>query len=144
VKTNVLGEVFEGVNTANNKAFSLQPVSVALNQLIAGAGPLSGSFLSQGQFSYYSFTSTPSQAVKIQLALNSGISGSVQLFVGGDYVPTPQHYDFQQTEFNSTSASVVIPSGTAQTYYVAAYAQSLFAVPAGFIVERQSQHGASV
>ena len=135
VKTNVLGEVFEGVNTANNKAFSLQPVSVALNQLIAGAGPLSGSFLSQGQFSYYTFTSTPSQAVKIQLALNSGISGSVQLFVGGDYVPTPQHYDFQQTEFNSTSASVVIPSGTAQTYYVAAYAQSLFAVPAGFTIQ---------
>ena len=135
VRTNVKGEVFEGVNTANNKAISLQPVSVTLNQLVTGAAPLTGSFLSAGQYSYYSFTATPSQATKIQLALASGVTGSVQLFVGGGYIPSPQRYDYQQTEFNSPAAAVVLPSGTAQTYYIAAYSQNLPAVPAGFTIQ---------
>jgi RHS repeat-associated protein len=135
VKTNVRGEVFEGANTGNNKAISLQPVSIGLNQLITGAAPLAGTFTSIGQTLFFEFTPGASQATKIQLALNSGVSGSVQLFVGGDYIPTPQRYDYQQTEFNSPSASVVIPSGTAQMYYVAAYAQSLLGVPAGFSIQ---------
>jgi RHS repeat-associated protein len=135
IKTNARGEVFEGVNTANNKAFSLQPVSVMLNQLITGAAALSGTFVSTGQFSYYSFTPGASQATKVLLALDTGVTGSVQIFVGGGYIPSPQHYDYEQSEFNSSSASVVIPSGTAQTYYIAAYAQTLPAAPASFTIQ---------
>jgi len=138
VKTNVLGEVFEGANTANNTGIALGTVGIDLTQLVPGAAPLNGSFAGTGLSSYYKVIPDATQTTKVQLALASGVSGSVQLFIGGGYVPTPQHYDYQQVEFNSTTASVVIPSGSAQTYYVTAYAQTIPVSPAAYTIQATS------
>jgi RHS repeat-associated protein len=135
VKTNVRGEIFEGANTANNKGISANPVSITVPQLVAGAVPVSGTFTSTGQSLLYQVTPSASQTTSVQLALASGVSGSVQIFVGGGYVPSPQHYDYEQVEFNSPTASVVIPSGSAQNYYVTAYAQALPGGAAAFTIQ---------
>ncbi len=135
VKTNVLGEVFEGANSGNNTGLALNPVQVDLTQLVAGAGPVNGSFAGTGQTAFYKVVPDASQATAVQLALNTGLAGSVQLFVGAGYVPTPQRFDFQQVEFNSTSASVVIPAGSQQIYYITAYAQSLPVSPSLFSIQ---------
>ncbi len=135
VKTNVLGEIFEGANTANNTGIALNEVTTDLTQLVPGAAPINGSFAGAGQSSYYKVIPSATQATSVQLALNSGLGGSVQLFVGAGYVPSPQRFDYQQVEYNSTSASVVIPSGSTQTYYVTAYSQTLPAAPAAFTIQ---------
>jgi RHS repeat-associated protein len=135
VKTNVLGEIFEGSNTTNNTGVSLNPVVTDLTQLVAGASPLSGSFSGTGQSTFYKVIPNPTQATQVQLALNSGATGSVQVFVGGGYVPTPQHYDLQQVEFDSPTASVVIPSDSTQIYYVTAYAQTIPVSPSNFTIQ---------
>ncbi len=109
IKTNVLGEVFEGANSANNKAVSLNPVQVDMPALTAGAGPVSGSFAAPGQAVYYKIVPSATQSTNVQLALLPPATGSVQLLVGAGYVPTPQHYDYQQVEFNSaTRASLFL------------------------------------
>jgi RHS repeat-associated protein len=135
VKTNVLGEIFEGANTANNTGVSLSPVIVDLTQLVAGAGPLFGSFSGSGQSTFYKVIPNATQATEVQLSLNTGTTGSVQLFVGGGYVPTPQHYDLQQVEFDSPTASVVIPSDSTQIYYVTAYAQTIPVSPSAYAIQ---------
>jgi RHS repeat-associated protein len=134
VKTNVLGEIFEGANTANNTGIALNPVNVDLNQLVPNATPLNGLFSSAGQMSYYKVIPSPTQATSVTLALR-GIAGSVQLFVGAGYMPSPQHFTYQQVEFDSSSASVVIPAGSSQIYYVAAYAQTLASTPAPYTIQ---------
>jgi hypothetical protein len=81
VKTKVLGEIFEGANTANNTGVSLSPVIVDLTQLVPGAGPLFGSFSGSGQSTFYKVIPNATQATQVQLSLNTGTTGSVQLFV---------------------------------------------------------------
>lgn len=135
VRTNVLGEIFEGANTANNTGIGLDQVDVDLTQLVPAAAPLTGSFPGVGQWAFYKVIPDTTQTTKVQLALNQGVAGSVQLFVGAGYVPSPQHFDFQQVEYNSTSASVVIPSGSTQIYYVTAYAQTLPVSPAAYTIQ---------
>jgi RHS repeat-associated protein len=134
VKTNVRGEVFEGANSVNNKAVSINPVDVDLPLLTAGGGSVFGTFAGAGQSAYYKVVPSAPQSTSVRLALLPPATGIVQLFVGGGYVPTPQHYDHQQVEFASSTASLVIPSGAAQTYYVTAYAQSLSANAVGFTI----------
>lgn len=136
VKTNVRGEVFEGANTANNTATSINPVAVDLTELTPDAAALPGVFAATGQSAYYKIVSPGSQPISVKLTLTgSAPTGSVQLFIGAGYVPSPQHYDYQQVEFGSTTASLVIPAGSAQTYYVTAYAQSLPGGQAAFTVQ---------
>src|ERR1035437_8393386 len=134
VKTNVLGEIFEGSNTANNTGIALNPVNIDLNQLVPAATPLNGLFSSAGQMSYYKVIPSPTQATSVNLAL-FGVTGSVQLFVGAGFVPTPQQFTYQQVEFDSASASVVIPAGSSQIYYVMAYAQTLASTPAPYTIQ---------
>ncbi len=135
VKTNVRGEVFEGINTGNNTGISVDPVVVDLPQLILGAAPTTGGFTTAGQSAYYKVVPGASQAVSVQLGLTNGATGSVQVFVGAGYVPSPQHYDYQQSTFNSTTAAVTIPNGATQTYYVTAYAQTLTSPPVLYSIQ---------
>jgi hypothetical protein len=135
VVTNVRGEVFEGSNTANNSATAINPVTVDLNPIVVGGSSLAGTFTSVAQSVYYKVTPSATQATTVQLALNSGFAGSVQLFVAGGYVPTPQQFDYQQSQFNSATASLVLPAGTGQTYYITAYAQTLSTIPSPFTIQ---------
>ena len=114
---------------------SLNPVVTDLTQLVPGASPLSGSFSGSGQSTFYKVIPNPTQATQVQLSLNTGATGSVQLFVGGGYVPSPQHYDLQQVEFDSPTASVVIPSDSTQIYYVTAYAQTIPVSPSNYTIQ---------
>jgi RHS repeat-associated protein len=135
VKTNNLGEVFVGANAANSTGISLDMVAIELPELVADSPALNNTFAATGQSWWYKLTPGANKGVNVNLNLagsTGAIPGAVQLFIGQGYVPTPQQYDIQQVEWNSPSASVVIPSTTSQTYYVTAYAQSLTSAPAPF------------
>jgi RHS repeat-associated protein len=137
VKTNVLGEVFEGQNTANNTSNSLDAVAVDLPELTLDAPALSGSFPGAGQSSWYKIVAGAGKSLSVNLGLTgagSSSASSVQLFIASGYVPTAQHFDAQQTQWNSPSASAVIAATSTQTYYVTAYAQLLAASPAPFTI----------
>src|ERR1017187_544385 len=67
VKTNILGEIFEGANTANNTGIALNPVNVDLNQLVPNATALNGSFSGAGQSSYYKVIPNATQATSVNL-----------------------------------------------------------------------------
>jgi len=138
VVTNDRGEVFVGQNSANDSGVSLDTVAIDLPELAVGSPALSNNFTAAGQSWWYKLTPGANQTVSINLSLggSSGPTspGSVQLFIGQGYVPTPQHYDYQQVQWNSPTASVVIPSTTSQTYYVTAYAQTLVNSPAAFTI----------
>ena len=105
-------------------------------QLVPGSSSLSGSFTAIGQSTYYKIVTTGStQAINVSAMLPNTTTGSVQIFVGTGYVPTPQQYDQASTQFNSTLPSVVIPAGDAQTYYVTLYAQQLQTLPASYSIQ---------
>ncbi|MGB7985008.1 MAG: Ig-like domain repeat protein, partial [Terracidiphilus sp.] len=144
VKANDRGEVFVGANAVNNTGISLDTVAIDLPELDLDAAASPASFSASGQSSWYKFTPGANQSVTLDLALNSingsPSTGSVQLFVGQGYVPTPQHFDYQQVEWNSPTASTVVPNTSSQTYYVTAYAQSLPATPAAFTLAASTVH----
>ncbi|MBZ5630062.1 MAG: Ig-like domain repeat protein, partial [Acidobacteriia bacterium] len=132
VKTNTKGEVFEGQNTANNIGTSLATVAIDLPELVVDAPAQSNSFTAVGQSWWYKLKAGPNKAVGVNLALAS--SGAVQLFIGQGYVPDSTRFDFQQQEWNSASASAVIPNTTSQIYYVTAYSQALNASSEAFTI----------
>ena len=138
VKTNTAGDIFEGQNTSNNTGLSLGYVAIDLPQLLVGGAGLSNSFVTVGQSWWYKLIPGPGNTVGANLQL-TGNSGSVQLFVGQGYVPTPQQFDIQQQPWNSPSVSAEIPNTSTQTYYVTVYAQTLPSVPAAFTISAVSQ-----
>ena len=131
------GRDIEGQNTTNNTGQSLDVVSVDLPELVPGAAPTNSSFASTGQSAWFKVTPGASNNVSINAALASQLGTnpcSVQPFIARGYVPDPQHYDIQQIEFNSPTASAVISNTSDQIYYVTAYAQSLPVSPDGFTI----------
>jgi RHS repeat-associated protein len=138
VVANDRGEVFVGQNSVNDKGISLNTVAVDLPQISVDSAALNNSFTATGQSWWYKIDPAANQSVSVNLTLsrNTGTTspGSVQLFIGEGYVPTPQHYDFQQVEWNSPTASIVIPNTSNQTYYVTAYAQTLASAPTAFTI----------
>ena len=133
VKANDRGEVFVGQNSANAIGLSLDPVAIDMPRLTVDAAATLGSLAATGQSAWYKLAPGVGKTILVNLNLTGGAStGAVQLFIGQGYVPTPQHYDYQQSQFNSTTASVVIPNTSSETYYVTAYAQQLTSSPAPF------------
>jgi RHS repeat-associated protein len=138
VKTNTAGDIFEGQNTGNNTGRSLSFVDIDLPQLVVNGSSLSNTFSAAGQSSWYKLIPGAGNTIGANLKL-TGNSGSVQLFVGEGYVPTPQQFDIQQQQWNSPSVSAAIPNTSTQTYYVTAYAQTLPSTPAAFTISAVSQ-----
>jgi RHS repeat-associated protein len=138
VRTNTAGDIFEGQNTANNMGLSLGYVAIDLPELQVNGPGVSNSFAAAGQSWWYKLVPGAGNTVAANLGL-TGNSGSVQLFVGQGYVPTPQQFDIQQQQWNSPSVSAEIPNTSTQIYYVTAYAQTLPSTPAAFSISAVSQ-----
>jgi hypothetical protein len=58
----------------------------------------------------------------------------LELFVGNGYVPSPSHFDFKSSQFNSSNASVTVSSSSDPTYYVVVYEVSLGAASVNYVV----------
>lgn len=137
IKTNVRGEVFEGVNAGNNTAVSLDTVALDLPELAVNGAALSGQFTAPGQSHWFKVIPGPNKMVGTTLNL-AGNAGTVQLYIGQGYLPDPQRYDFRQQEWSSSSANAVIPKSSTQIYYVTAHAGSLFSGTANFSITARS------
>ena len=116
-------------------------VALDLPALVVDSPAVTSSFAATGQSWWYKINPGVNQGVSLNLNLEGstgGSPGAVQLFIGQGYVPDSQHFDIEQVEWNSPSASAVIPSASSQTYYVTAYAQSLTNSPATFTLAATS------
>ncbi len=124
VHVNSRGEIFEGANWTNNVALADVPTSLMVPSLTVGGAPQAGEFIANGQTD--AFKITPANGQTVLLTLEGAFTGSaLMLYVGQGYMPDPNHFDFESSQFNASSVSVQIGNADGGVYYVAAYALSL-------------------
>jgi hypothetical protein len=123
VHVNSLGDVFEGVNWTNN--ISLDTATSLLEDPSVPIGGVAASniFTAAGQLSVSTVVAVGEPFVVNVQGSTAGCA--LKVFVGDGYVPTPSHFDFASSQFNSPTASVTVPSDNEDTYYVVVYAVSL-------------------
>ena len=131
VTTNGRGEIYEGANSANNTAVSAVRVALVVPHLALDGTAISGQFAAVGEAHWFSFTPEPGQDILLSLNL-ADPAGAVELYVGAGYVPSPQHFDSRQSEWNSAQVSALAVDTSAPTYYVLAYSRSLSGSSASF------------
>jgi RHS repeat-associated protein len=130
VQVNSEGDVFEGDNWTNSITQAATPVVLTDPTLAISGSAVTNSFTSVGQSMLFILTPQPGQDVLLTLNLLTG--GAVDLYIAQGYIPTPQHYDSTQSQWNSSTVSVLADGNSQQPYYVVAYAQSLSSAPAAF------------
>ena len=123
VQVNSQGNIFEGVNWTNNITLSPASSTLADPTLTIGGTVLTNVFTAVGQSSVFALVSsgTPFALNVLGNTPNCGL----ELFVADGYVPSPAHYDFKSSQFNSSSASLTVPSNNHDTYYMVVYVASL-------------------
>ncbi len=124
VQVNSQGDIFEGVNWTNDTTLAAASTTLNVPALPIGGSLLTNQFTSVGQYQWYTFVAQSNATVLLSLNL-AGAGGSVELFVGQGYMPTPQSYDFTQWQWNSGPLTLAVPVIAGQTYYVLVYAESL-------------------
>jgi RHS repeat-associated protein len=137
VKTNSRGEVFEGLNSSNNRSVSATSVDLDLTALTLDGATLSSQFTSVGHSYWYKIHPGAGKDVSVSLKL-SGNSGTVQLYIGQGYMPDPQHHDIKSSEWNSATATALIPGSTTQTYYIMATVGSMTGASCDFALAAKS------
>lgn len=133
VTANSRGEVFEGINTGNNTADSLSPVSLDLPELVVDGAPLNREFSEAGESHWFKFE--PEAGLDVGVSLDLEGAGATELYIARDYMPTRERYDVRQTEWNSADVSALAAGTADRTYYVLAYADSLPGGATGFSIE---------
>ena len=117
VEVNSAGDIFIGRNTANTTLVSPAPVALSVPTLPIDAGTVSGQFSGVGSQEWYEFT--PQAGQDIQVSLNmADTKGAAGIYIGQGYMPSAQHYDETQTQWNSSKVSALVPNTVAQPYYV--------------------------
>ena len=117
VEVNSAGDIFTGANTANTTLVSPAPVALSVPTLPIDAGTVSGQFNGVGSQEWYEFT--PQAGQDIQVSLNmADTKGAAGIYIGQGYMPSAQHYDETQTQWNSPQVSALVASTVAQPYYV--------------------------
>lgn len=134
VQTNARGDVFEGVNAANNTGLSSASLALDLPVLAVDGGALSSQFGLPDELHWFKFG--PSAGQDLLLELNStAAAGASELYLSCGQLPTLTEYQLRSSEWASPDASLVLPGAPDQVCYLAAYARSLPAAPANFSVE---------
>ncbi len=134
VQVNCRGDVFEGMNGANNTVQSSLPTNLTLPVLTLGGEAISDAFTAVDQSYWYVLTPQSNQDVRVNVRLTGG-GGAVRVYMAQGYMPTPQHYDWTQTEWNSPEASIIAADLAAQPCYILVVPQSLTQTPAPFTVQ---------
>jgi hypothetical protein len=135
---NSSGDVYEGANWTNNITTAAEPTSLSVPALALGSTTSSNLLSSSSPYQWYEFVATSNADILISVNLASTTGSSAQLFVGAGYMPTPQHYDFMQSQFSSSSPTVAIPAVAGQTYYILIYGQALPSGESTFTLQAQA------
>ena len=123
VHVNSLGDVFEGVNWTNNIALDTATSLLEDPSVPIGGVAASNIFTAAGQSSVSTVVATGEPFVVNVQGSTAGCA--LKVFVGDGYVPSPSQFDFESSQFNSSTGSVTVPSDNDDTYYVVVYAVSL-------------------
>ena len=123
VHVNSRGDVFEGVLWTNNTASAVTTSTLAVPELVLDAPAMPNRFAATDRPCWFKFVAPAAADYLVSLDLKGG--GAAELFVGQDYVPSPQRFDFRQRQWNVPDPVVAIPAASNRTYYVLAQATSL-------------------
>ncbi len=124
VEVNSAGDIFTGANTANTTLVSPAPVALSVPTLPIDAGTVSGQFNGVGSQEWYEFTPQAGQDIQVSLSM-ADTKGAAGIYIGQGYMPSAQHYDETQTQWNSPQVSALVPNTVAQPYYVLVQATAL-------------------
>jgi len=133
ISVNSQGEVFEGINATNNNAWAATPTSLTVLTLTMGGPLFTNQFTNLDQFYWFKLVPPSNTDFQVSLQLASG-NGAVGLYLAQGYMPTLQLFDWQQTEWNSPTATVVVPDAAIQPYYVLATPEAFSNAPAAFTI----------
>ena len=132
VRVNHRGEVFEGANWTNNVASASVYSTLTVPALTLDGATLTNRFTTAAQPFWFKFVAPASVDYVVSLDLVG--AGATEMYAGQGYLPSAQHFDFRQTQWNIADSSVVIPAVAGQTYYLTAQAVALPGGPADFTV----------
>lgn len=127
IEVNSRGDIFEGQNRDNNANSSLGAVALDLPEIVVDQPGLGGRFGYPEDGRWFKLVPAANQDVLLVFDLASG-QGATEIYVGRNYLPTPQSFDFRQREWKAPDTTALVANTTTDTYYVLAYPRSL---PAG-------------
>ena len=133
VTVNSQGDIFEGINATNNNARAATPTSLTVLTLTMGGPLFTNQFANLDQFYWFKLVPPSNTDFQVSLQLASS-NGAVGLYLAQGYMPTLQLFDWQQTEWNSPIATVVVPDAAIQPYYVLATPEAFSNAPAVFTI----------
>ena len=134
VQTNSAGDIFEGQNTANNTLVSSAPTALDVPALPTDGSAVSGQFAAIGEEHWFEFTPQAGQDILVTLNM-ADTGGAAQLFIGQGYMPSPQHYDETESQWNSAEVTALAASTSTETYYILAEPSSLSGVTNDFTIQ---------
>ncbi len=99
--------------------------------LAIDAGTVSGQFNGVGSQAWYEFVPQAGQDIQVNLNM-ADTRGAAGIYIGQGYMPSAQHYDETQTQWNSAKVSALVPNTVAQQYYVLVQASALSGASSAF------------
>ncbi|MCL5097556.1 MAG: hypothetical protein M1608_08520 [Candidatus Omnitrophica bacterium] len=133
VEVNSRGDIFEGAAWTNNTASATDLTYLSVPQLVIGDPLVNGQFTGTGQSLWFKFMPQTNSDVQVNLQCVAP-AGSVVVYLGRAYVPSPEHFDAFAVLGSSSAASLIAANASSQPYYVTVYAQSAAGSPLNFNV----------
>lgn len=131
VAANSGGEVFEGLNAANNLQLSPAAVFLSLPELTLGGQAVTGQFQRSGESVLYRLGPLEKKDIALVLRL-APAAGNAKLFVRRGIPPIAEMFDARSGLEGSPLESVSLSATPGETYYVLAEAATLSQTPAAF------------
>jgi uncharacterized repeat protein (TIGR01451 family) len=124
ITTNTRGEVFEGVNSANNAALSVNAVKLDVPSIPVG-GAVDGEFPAAKVAAWSRLQQSADEEVLLTLDTDAP-SGRVVIYAGVGGMPTAQDYDHRSLPGNSPDVDLILPAPAyQQTVYLLLMPESL-------------------
>jgi uncharacterized repeat protein (TIGR01451 family) len=116
VRVNSKGDIYEGVNAANNQTDSETAVALTVPEL-ALASPANLVFAGEGVASWFKVNQSAGQALVVDLQA-AMLGGRCQLYAGYNAMPSASGYDVRSSAWNATAARVSLgaPEASRTTY----------------------------
>jgi hypothetical protein len=131
VQTNRRGDVFEGLNTANNTATAAAPTSLDLPELTLGGAGVAGQFAAAGDTHWFRLAADSSgtgMLVRLDLAGN-GVS---EIYIRYGEPSSPDEWDFCAAGNLQADQAIQLPPSSDGFYYVTVVGAALSEPGQGF------------
>ncbi len=146
VAGNSRGDLFEGANANNNESLSGTSTALDVPVLELDGPAVAASFAAQEQPLWFRCVAPAGKDVRFLLDLAAS-EGVTELYVGRDFMPSPENFTARQREFASPDTSAVASASvpgetgddaTGSTFYLLVTGRVLAEAPASFTLEAET------